>query len=225
MREPMLKKGDTTLNESELRQNNIYLFTKRGIDIIFSLVGIILLFPIFLIIISFYLFGENKGPAFFKQKRVGKNGEIFYIYKFRSMIVDAENVLKSNKTLYKKYIENNYKLHPEEDPRITKLGNFLRKTSLDELPQLFNVVKGEMSLVGPRPVVEEELKEYAPHIDKFLSVKPGVTGYWQICGRSDVNYPERANLELHYVLNQTLLFDIEIIIKTLLLVILRKGAY
>lgn len=225
MREPVVKKGNVKLDESELSQNNVYLITKRGMDIIFSLVGILLLLPVFLIIISFYLFGENKGPAFFKQKRVGKNGEIFYIYKFRSMIVDAENVLKSNKILYKKYIENNYKLHPEEDPRITKLGNFLRKTSLDELPQLFNVIKGEMSLVGPRPVVEEELKEYAPHTERFLSVKPGVTGYWQICGRSEVNYPERADLELHYVLNQTLLFDIEIIIKTLLLVILRKGAY
>lgn len=223
MNEPLTKnKQAQYLNPKGTKK---YLFIKRFLDITLSLIGIIVLLPVFLIVAVFYSFGKNKGPVFFKQQRVGLRGDIFYIYKFRSMIVDAEDVLKSNKKLYEKYVKNSYKLHPEEDPRITKMGNFLRKTSLDELPQLFNVFKGEMSLVGPRPVVKEELKEYEPHVNEFLSVKPGVTGYWQICGRSDVNYPERAHLELHYINNKSLVFDTQIIFKTLLLVITRKGAY
>lgn len=126
------------------------------------------------------------------------------------MIVDADEKLKANKVLYQKYLKNNYKLEPEEDPRITKLGRFLRKTSLDEIPQLINVIKGDMSLVGPRPVVEEELLEYGERKNEFLSVKPGITGYWQVSGRSNVGYPERVNLELYYVNNQSLLFDLYI---------------
>lgn len=126
--------------------------------------------------------------------------------------------------LYQKYIQNNYKLEPEEDPRITGIGRF-KKTSLDELPQFINVLKGEMSLVGPRPVVKEELAEYKSRKDLFLSVKPGITGYWQVSGRSDVGYPERVDLELHYVYNQSVLFDIKILFLTLLHVLLRKGAY
>ncbi|MGE2643769.1 sugar transferase, partial [Escherichia coli] len=142
--------------------------------------------PIFLLISILYMIGDNKGPVFFKQIRMGKNGKEFYIYKFRSMIVNAEEKLRSNEVLYKKYIDNNYKLEPSEDPRITKVGQFLRKTSLDELPQFLNVLKGDMSLVGPRPVVQEELVEYGKRKDEFLSVKPGLTGYWQVSGRSDV---------------------------------------
>ncbi|HZH60174.1 MAG TPA: sugar transferase, partial [Metabacillus sp.] len=133
--------------------------------------------------------------------------------------------LKKNKELYEKYLKNNYKLEAHEDPRITKLGNFLRKTSLDELPQLINVLKGNMTLVGPRPVVEEELMEYGENVNKFLSVKPGVTGYWQVSGRSNVGYPERVDLELYYVYNQSLLFDLRIIILTIWMVLIRRGAY
>lgn len=141
------------------------------------------------------------------------------------MIVKADEKLKADKELYEKYLRNNYKLEPHEDPRITNLGRFLRKTSLDEIPQLINVLKGEMSLVGPRPVVQEELKEYGVKVGEFLSVKPGLTGYWQVSGRSEIGYPERVNLELYYVYNQSLLLDIKIILKTVWMVLLKKGAY
>jgi exopolysaccharide production protein ExoY len=194
-------------------------------DIVGAIIGLILTSPLFLIISIFYLFGDSKGPIFFKQIRVGKHGEKFYIYKFRSLIVNAEEKLKADKELYQKYLRNNYKLEPHEDPRITNLGRFLRKTSLDEIPQLINVLKGEMSLVGPRPVVEEELKEYGMKVSKFLSVKPGITGYWQVSGRSNVGYPERVGIELYYVYNQSIKFDLKILLKTILIVLTKKGAY
>ncbi|WP_445491832.1 sugar transferase [Niallia sp. 03133] len=205
--------------------SNFYLATKRSIDIIGALIGLIITSPIFLIICILYLFGDNKGPIFFCQKRIGKNRKEFKIYKFRSMIVNAEEVLKSDIDLYNKYLQNNYKLEPDEDPRITRIGRFLRETSLDELPQLINVLKGDMSLVGPRPVVKEELKEYKFRLNEFLTVRPGVTGYWQICGRSDVGYPERADLEFYYIDHQSFKLDMKILLNTVLLVIVRKGAY
>ncbi|PFP31073.1 multidrug MFS transporter [Bacillus sp. AFS073361] len=195
------------------------------IDIIGALCALVILFPTFLLIIVLIKLEDPTGPAIFKQKRVGHNGRVFYIYKFRSMVIDAENKLKANRELYKKYLNNNYKLEPHEDPRITKIGGFLRKTSLDEIPQFINILKGEMSLVGPRPVVQEELREYGEKTGEFLSVKPGATGFWQISGRSDVGYPERVDLELFYVYNKSLFFDIKILIMTIVNVLLRKGAY
>lgn len=218
----------STVKEAPAKLRNaslLHAVCKRCLDIVFAFIGLILLSPVFLTISVFYLFGENRGPLIFKQKRVGKNGELFYIYKFRSMIVDADKKLKANKLLYQKYLKNNYKLEPNEDPRITKLGQFLRKTSLDEIPQLINVIKGNMSLVGPRPIVEEELKEYGEKRGLLLSVKPGVTGYWQVNGRSNVGYPERVELELYYVYNCSLILDIKILLLTIKNVILKKGAY
>ncbi|WP_192951149.1 sugar transferase [Anoxybacillus flavithermus] len=206
-------------------RSRLYAITKRTIDIIGAIVGLILSSPLFLLMSIFYLFGDSKGPILFRQVRVGKNGKKFYIYKFRSMVVNAEEKLKADKELYQKYLRNNYKLEPHEDPRITNLGRFLRKTSLDEIPQLINVLKGEMSLVGPRPVVEEELKEYGSDVAKFLSVKPGMTGYWQVSGRSEVGYPERVDVELFYVEHQSLVLDVIILLKTVGMVLLRKGAY
>ena len=202
-----------------------YVMIKRGFDIFSAIFGLIIASPIFLFLMVFNLFGESKGPLLFKQKRYGKYGKTFYIYKFRSMVVNADEKLKANKELYEKYVQNNYKLEQDEDPRVTKLGRLLRKTSLDEIPQLINVLKGEMSIVGPRPIVEEELIEYKHLKDEFLSVKPGITGYWQISGRSDVGYPERVDLELYYVYHQSLLLDIKIILKTIIVVFLKKGAY
>lgn len=225
-------KNQGLLNES-VQENSkyvkqtglLYNLLKRCIDICGAVVGLIIFSPVFVLIPILYMRGEGKGPVFFRQIRIGKNGEEFHIYKFRSMVVNAEDKLKKNEVLYKKYIENNYKLEPEEDPRITGVGGFLRKTSLDELPQFINVLKGDMSLVGPRPVVLEELKEYGDRKDEFLSVKPGLTGYWQVSGRSDVGYPERVDIELYYVYNQSILLDLKILLQTCLLVILRKGAY
>lgn len=209
----------------EIVMFNIYLFLKRTIDVTGAVVGLILTSPFFVLVSLLYLFGENKGPVIFKQTRIGENGKEFHIYKFRSMVVNAEEKLKANRILYKKYVENSYKLEPEEDPRITKTGRFLRKTSLDELPQLINVLKGDMSLVGPRPVVQEELKEYQDKVSDFLSVKPGVTGYWQVSGRSEVLYPERVDVELFYVYNQSLILDFKILFKTVSVVVLKKGAF
>ncbi|ARJ24840.1 multidrug MFS transporter [Bacillus mycoides] len=210
----------------EIKKNNsIYLCAKRIMDLLGAMVGLIIFSPIFLLISILYMTGDNKGPIFFKQIRMGKDGKEFYIYKFRSMVINAEEKLKGNEILYKKYIDNNYKLEPNEDPRITKVGQFLRKTSLDELPQFLNVLKGDMSLVGPRPVVQEELIEYGKRKDEFLSVKPGLTGYWQVSGRSDVGYPERVDLELYYIYNCSIWFDMKIIFLTMVHVIMRKGAY
>lgn len=205
--------------------SKLYAITKRTMDIVGAIIGLILTSPLFFIISIFYLFGDSKGPIFFKQIRVGKNGKKFYIYKFRSMIIKAEEKLKADKELYQKYLENNYKLEPHEDPRITNLGRFLRKTSLDEIPQLINVLKGEMSLVGPRPVVEEELIEYKERVNDFLSVKPGITGYWQVSGRSNIGYPERVDFELYYVYYRSIWLDIKILILTVFQVLARKGAY
>ncbi|MFB4213372.1 sugar transferase [Shouchella sp. JSM 1781072] len=206
-------------------ESKFYTFAKRSMDLTISVVSFIFLMPLLILISLLYLLEKKKGNVIFKQRRVGKNGEFFNIYKFRSMAVDAESRLTQDKKLYQKYIDNNYKLEPDEDPRITKLGSFLRKTSLDELPQLINVIKGDMSLVGPRPVVEQELVEYEDKVRQFLSVKPGVTGYWQISGRSNIKYPERVGVELHYVHNRSLSFDIEILFKTFISVLFRKGAY
>ncbi|MBK5348370.1 MULTISPECIES: sugar transferase [Bacillus] len=217
--------SEESLVEDLEQPSSYYLLCKRVVDVFGAIMGLIVFSPIFLIIPFAYMRGEARGPVFFKQMRIGKNGNKFYIRKFRSMVVDAESKLKANEVLYKKYTENNYKLEPHEDPRITKIGRFLRETSLDELPQLINVLKGEMSLVGPRPVVEEELREYGNKAPHLLAVKPGVTGYWQVSGRSGVGYPERVDLELHYVYNQSIVFDFSIILKTIYLVLSRKGAY
>lgn len=218
-------KGQSITKSVPSQVSPSYIATKRLIDVTGAVVGLILFSPIFLVIALFNMFGENKGPVFFKQERIGENGKVFHIYKFRSMVVNAEKKLKSDKILYKKYIDNNYKLEPDEDPRITVFGRFLRKTSLDELPQFINILKGDMSLVGPRPVVKEELREYGSRVNEFLSVKPGATGYWQVSGRSDVGYPERIELELYYIYNATLFFDIKILFLTVIQVILKRGAY
>lgn len=209
-------------------QRNIsfgYRVIKRLLDIVISIIGLTLTFPIFILMGVVCMFGDSKGPIFFKQKRYGKNGRIFTIYKFRSMVVNADQKLKNNHQLYEKYLTNNYKLESSEDPRITKMGLFLRSTSLDELPQLLNVLKGEMSIVGPRPIVEEELKEYKDRVADFLSVKPGLTGFWQVKGRSNIGYPERVNLELYYVYHQSLCLDIGIIFQTFKVVFSKQGAY
>ena len=202
-----------------------YLAIKRIVDFVLALTGLVVTSPIFIMISILYLIGQNKGPVIFGHTRVGENGKEFKLYKFRSMIVNAEEILKNNDELYKKYVQNNYKLEPDEDPRITNIGRYLRETSLDELPQLINVLKGDMSLVGPRPVIKEELEEYDSRLNEFLSVKPGVTGYWQICGRSEIGYPERAELEYYYIDHQGFKLDFKIIVNTIMLVLMRKGAY
>lgn len=213
---PAVKTSGTTM---------MFASAKRLIDLLGSGIGLIVLSPVFAFIALMIKLEDPRGPVFFRQHRIGKGASLFHIYKFRSMNTNSEQLLREDKELYARYVANNYKLEPHEDPRVTRIGRFLRKTSLDELPQLFNVLKGEMSLVGPRPVVAQELKEYRDKKREFLSVKPGITGYWQVSGRSDVGYPERVDLELYYVYNKSLALDLKILLATVRSVLLKKGAY
>lgn len=198
-----------------------YKIVKRISDAILATIGLILLSPIFMII-GLAIKIESKGPVFFKHTRIGKNGKIIKIYKFRSMVENAEDLIKKFTPEQMKEYKENYKL--TNDPRITKIGNLLRKTSLDELPQLINIIKGELSIIGPRPVVSEELEKYGVNAEKFLSVTPGLTGYWAANGRSCTNYEDRMKMELFYVDNISLKLDIKIFFKTILSVIKREGA-
>ena len=212
-----------TVNNYILR--NARLFVKRAIDIVAGLIGIILLIPVTLLIgIINIIFREN-GPIFYSQERIGKNGKKFKMYKYRSMVVDAdkklEKLLQENKELRDEF-EKTRKL--KNDPRITKIGKILRKTSLDELPQLINVLKGEMSLVGPRAVVDGEIELFGENKEKVLSVKPGITGYWAANGRSNTTYEERVDMETFYAENFNLLLDIKILFKTVFSVVKREGA-
>ncbi|QFR68454.1 sugar transferase (plasmid) [Companilactobacillus paralimentarius] len=201
-----------------------YLFCKRITDVLVSTLALIVLSPIFFIVwIINVINASDRGPLLYKQVRVGLNGRKFGMYKFRSMVVNAEEKLYENKPLYAKYVKNNYKLKPEDDPRITKFGKFLRKSSIDEIPQFINILKGDMSLVGPRPVIEQELKEYDR--SKLLSVKPGAMGLWQAVGRSKIGYPERANIEMVYIDKACFSFDIKIIFGNLTNIFKGKGAY
>ena len=214
--------------EKEIKTNKkvLYKITKRAIDIIGAIIGIILLIPtIILVYIARKILKEDQGPLFYKQLRYGKNGKIFRLYKFRSRCINADKKLKEyldNNEDAKNEFEKTHKL--QKDPRITKLGNFLRKTSLDELPQMINILKGEMSFVGPRPVISEEVEEYGVNKDKFLSVTPGLTGYWQVNGRSNTTYEERMLMELYYVENCSLWLDTKIFFKTFITVFKKEGA-
>lgn len=202
-----------------------YLFFKRLFDIAIALVGMIVLVIVTIILATFYSFGKNKGRIFFSQERIGLNGKTFKIYKYRSMVENAEEILKKNPKLYQKYIENSYKLLPEEDPRMTGLGRFIRKHSIDEIPQFINILKGDMSFIGPRPVIEEELLQYRERASKFLSVKPGATGWWQVSGRSEIGYPERCDMELYYVDNFSFKLDMKIFFLELKRIITKDAAY
>lgn len=199
----------------------IYYIFKRLFDIVCSLLGLIVLSPIFLII-AILIKVDSKGKVIFKHKRVGKKGKVIYLWKFRSMVSNAKEIMDNWSPERKAEFEKNYKL--DDDERITKVGKFLRKTSLDELPQLINILKGDMSIIGPRPVVEKELEKFGSSKSKFLSVKPGLTGYWAVNGRSDTNYEERIELELYYVDHCSLWMDIKCFFKTIKVVLLGKGA-
>lgn len=204
-----------------LERPETYKFVKRFFDIVLASIGMIVLSPIFLII-SLAIKLESKGPIFFKHTRIGKDGKIIKIYKFRSMVNNAEDLIKEFTPEQMKEYRENYKL--TNDPRITKVGKFLRKTSLDELPQLINIIKGDLSIIGPRPVVSDELKKYGTNTRKFLSVTPGLTGYWAANGRSCTSYEQRMQMELFYIDNLSLKMDIKVFFKTIEAVIKREGA-
>ncbi|CAK1229824.1 Sugar transferase involved in LPS biosynthesis (colanic [Fructobacillus fructosus] len=204
-----------------------YHLPKRVLDIVASLVALVIFSPLFLIIALWIKFSEGTSHVFYAQERVGQWGKHFKIYKFQSMVDNADEILKNDRVLYKKFVDNGYKLPTKEDPRITKIGAFLRRTSLDELPQFLNTLIGNMSIIGPRPVVEKELVEYGSQerIEKFLSVKPGVFGMWQASGRSNIGYPERAQIELDYVNEANLGLDFKIMFLTVIAIFKGDGAF
>lgn len=211
------------LKNNLARSWNRYL--KTIFDFALTLVGTVAISPI-LIFIAIWIYKDSPGPVIFKHTRIGKNGKKFPCYKFRSMCIDAKEKLAElleNDPVAKAEWERDFKL--KNDPRITKSGAFLRRTSLDELPQIFNVLRGDMSLVGPRPVIEEELERYGEYVNDYLMVKPGITGMWQINGRNDTSYAERVCMDSWYVRNWSIWIDNLILWRTLKSVIRCKGAY
>ena len=212
----------TTTSTSEvIKVKSIYKYIKRFMDIVLASIGLVVLSPVFLII-AVLIKTESKGKVFFKHKRIGKNGKEIYIYKFRTMVENAEDLIKQFTPEQMKEFKENFKL--ENDPRVTKIGKILRKTSLDELPQLINIIKGDISIIGPRPVIEEELEKYGMNKNKFLSVTPGLTGYWAANGRSNTTYEQRMEMELYYVDNMSFKLDLKVFFKTVLSVLKREGA-
>ncbi|KAF3891045.1 MULTISPECIES: undecaprenyl-phosphate galactose phosphotransferase family protein [Nostocales] len=202
-------------------------FAKRLFDIVFSLLVLILFSPVYLLLGLLIALSSN-GPIFYIQERVGKNYKPFNCIKFRTMVTNADEVLvqiMETSPHLRDEFETNFKL--KHDPRITKIGRFLRITSLDEFPQFWNVLKGDMSVVGPRPLVKEELPKYGCYIDQILTIRPGITGLWQVSGRNDIPYPRRIQIDLHYVKFRNLWLDLWIIVKTIGVVVIPKnnGAY
>lgn len=196
---------------------------KRGIDIAGALVALVVASPIIALVAVAIKF-ESSGPIFFAHNRLGRHGRLFSCWKFRSMHADAETRLRADAALRRHYITNHFKIPQHLDPRITRLGHFLRRSSLDELPQLWNVLRGEMSLVGPRPIVPLESNHYGDDLSLLLSVRPGLTGAWAVHGRSSVGYPQRASIELEYVRSCSLATDLDILIRTPSAVFSQRGA-
>ena len=207
--------------ESEsTRGFSFYEAIKRLIDITCSFVGILVLSPLFIIIAIIIKF-TSKGPVFFSQKRVGRNGKEFDMYKFRSMVVNAEE-LKEKLAAQNEMSGPMFKM--KDDPRVTKVGKFIRKTSIDELPQLWNILKGDMSLVGPRPSLPKEVAQFDEWMYKRLEVKPGLTCYWQVSGRNNIDFEDWMKLDIRYVEEKNLWIDIKLIFKTVFVLFGDKNA-
>ncbi|MFB2892598.1 sugar transferase [Aerosakkonemataceae cyanobacterium BLCC-F50] len=217
--------------EGENRNLSVKIFSrdlaKRSFDIVFSLAVLILFAPVYLLL-ALLIAIISPGPIFYLQTRIGKNHRPFKCIKFRTMVTNADEVLQDmlarHPELRQEYADN-FKL--KNDPRITWIGKFLRVTSLDEFPQFLNVLKGEMSVVGPRPLVPDELFMYGRYIDKVLTIKPGITGIWQVSGRNDIPYDKRVKIDVYYVNNRNLLLDLSVIFKTIGVVLFptNNGAY
>ncbi len=209
----------STLTSNEKKTYNVL---KRSMDIVGAIIGLFITSLLFIVVSIAIKVEDPKGPVFFSQIRVGKDGTRFKMYKFRSMVSDAEErlaeLLKYNETTGAMFKMKN-------DPRITKIGRFIRKTSIDELPQLFNVLKGDMSLVGPRPPLVREVNEYNDYHKQRLIVTPGCTGLWQVSGRSNIGFEDMVRLDLEYIQKRSVLFDIKIILRTFLVLFGSKDAF
>lgn len=216
--------SENSLNFSKVKKYS-YLITKRLFDIILSLFGILFLIPLSIIIKISYILNKDYSSIFYTQTRIGKNGKEFKLYKFRSMIPNADEVLKklmdTNTDIFNEYSKNK-KL--KDDPRVTKVGKFIRKTSLDEFPQFINVFKGDMSIIGNRPYLPREKKDMGNYYNDIVKTKCGIVSYWAVHGRSDVSFERRLELEKYYSNHQSLKLDIEIFFRAFLVVLLKKGA-
>jgi exopolysaccharide production protein ExoY len=195
---------------------------KRLLDFFGAAAGLVLALPI-LIAVAVAVSFDSKGPILFAHRRLGRDGKHFDCLKFRTMHVDAERRVFENEELRHQYVSNHFKIPGHLDPRITRLGRLLRKSSLDELPQLWNVLIGDMSLVGPRPIVALEATHYGDNISELLSVRPGITGQWAVEGRSELGYPKRADVELAYVRSRSLRNDLSILLRTPWIVLTQRG--
>ena len=203
------------------KQNNIYEASKRVLDFVAALLGLILLSPVFLIV-SILIKLESEGEVIFSQTRIGLNGKEFKMYKFRSMVKNAEE-LKVKLAAQNEMSGPMFKM--KDDPRVTKVGKFIRKTSIDELPQLINVLKGDMSLVGPRPSLPKEVEKFKPWMLRRLEVKPGLTCYWQVSGRNNIDFEDWMKLDIQYVEDRNFLLDLKLIFKTFFVLFGDKNAY
>jgi exopolysaccharide production protein ExoY len=198
---------------------------RRSVDILFSTFALVFFAPL-MVLVAVAVWLQDGGPVFYAHSRVGRNGRVFKCLKFRSMLVDSEARLRhllAESAEARAEWDRDHKLR--NDPRVTALGSFLRRSSLDELPQLFNVLAGEMSLVGPRPIVASEAKLYGRRFGHYCSVRPGITGLWQISGRNDVSYRRRVAIDTCYAQRQSLGLDLKILVATVPCVLLRRGAY
>lgn len=221
--EAVIKKEKNSLcTLEEVNSRKGYLITKRYMDVVGALVGLILLSPVLLIVAFLIKYEDPKGTVLFKQVRIGKSGKEFYMYKFRSMVTDAEEKLK-DLLEYNEVSGAMFKM--KEDPRITKIGKFIRRTSIDELPQLINVLKGEMSLVGPRPPLPREVREYTSYDKQRLLVTPGCTGLWQVSGRSNLSFEQMVELDVYYIIQRNIIFDIKILLRTVKVLLKSNDAY
>ena len=197
----------------------------RALDLVGATILLLIALP-FLVILAIVLTFDSPGPLFFVQRRVGRNGRTFPCMKFRTMCRDADAALHAHlasSPIARAEWAKDHKLR--DDPRITRLGGLVRKLSLDEFPQLFNILRGEMSLVGPRPIIQDEAIRYGRYIDEYTKVRPGLTGLWQVSGRNDVSYRRRVSIDCYYVRNRTIFLDLAILFRTLPVVLGAKGSY
>lgn len=217
-----IHEDQTVLNQAAIDRRYIYRTIKRLSDVTLSAAGLILLSPVLAGVAIAIKIDDKKGPVFYQQERIGRHGKHFMMFKFRSMCVDAEEKLKE----LKKYNEvEGAMFKMKHDPRVTKVGRFIRHYSIDELPQLFNVLAGDMSLVGPRPPLPRELKEYSEYDKQRLYVIPGCTGLWQVSGRNDVGFHEMVELDLQYIRKSGILYDLGIMFRTIKIMVFPNGAY
>ena len=212
------------IKNKQLKLLSIYgpVFIKRVMDILISVTALLLLSPM-MILVAFIIKLTDRGPVFYRQTRIGKWGQEFLTYKFRSMIMNADKLVEE--VVGMSHHENSISYKVKNDPRVTAIGRFIRKASIDELPQLLNVIKGDMSLVGPRPHVQREIDQYSLDDRRRLDVTPGITCIWQISGRADIPFPEQLKLDVQYIETRSIWMDIKILFKTIPAVISAKGAY